>query len=286
MLTINGSFGQTHVGKVRKENEDRFLINVWPEQPAVLAVVADGMGSYGGGADAAQAVVEAFSELLHQPLPETVSCQYEMLLGAFYAADAQIRVLQSSSFPDMGATALATIITPNYLLYLHAGDCRLYHFKDEEPVFYSHDHSIIQALIDSGTIDEHQAARHPMRNIVTSCLGGPQANSRLSIDPQWNSDDQEFPGEFGPQRPLSSGDIIVMCSDGLWSDIRCSELSEIVGQAVANVSRAETLSSKLAETALSRTGADNITAIVFDVDALRVSLELSGPPAAYSRQRS
>lgn len=73
-----------HIGKVRTHNEDRHLLQPWPDGSGILAVVADGMGGNQAGDQAAQIAVDTFMELLEQPLPTEPSEQYETLLKQCY----------------------------------------------------------------------------------------------------------------------------------------------------------------------------------------------------------
>lgn len=268
MLTSNGCFGHTHIGKVRTENEDRFLVDFWPNRSAVLAVIADGMGAYGGGAIAATAVIETFGLLTSQHLPASRLERYELLLSAFYEADDRIRELQASTYPEMGATVAAVIITGNELLHLYSGDCRLYHFIRSKAPYVSRDHSIVRAMVDAGTISDTEATVHPMRNIVTSCLGGPTTKVRLTVDPQLEGSVLSETHLAGPFRLLESGDVVVMCSDGLWSGIDGDGMMDTVLRGTGLRMNSEELSNALVQLALSGSATDNITGIVLDVDAL------------------
>jgi len=273
MLTSSGCFGHTHIGKVRQDNEDRFLVDFWPNRSAVLAVIADGMGAYGGGATAAATVIETFAQLTHRELPPSRSERYELLLSAFYRADDRVRELQASTYPEMGATVAAAIITGNELLHLYSGDCRVYHFAKGEAIYVSRDHSVVRALVEAGMINETEAAVHPMRNIVTSCLGGPTTKLRLTVDPQLGGSElPEIPSE-GPFRLLSTGDVIVMCSDGLWSGLDGNVLANTVRRSRSSRMDAKELSNLLVELALSGPAADNITGVVLDADSLSADFE-------------
>jgi len=100
--------GYSHVGKVRSTNEDRFLLNAWPEQEGILAVVADGMGGNSAGDIAAQLAIDTFAELLTNPLPLTPSEQYDALLAKCYLADERIRREGVSSFKTLGMGTTGT----------------------------------------------------------------------------------------------------------------------------------------------------------------------------------
>jgi serine/threonine protein phosphatase PrpC len=195
-----------------------------------------------------------------------------MLLSAFYRADARIRNLQGLGTSEMGATVVACVATENEVLHLHAGDCRIFHFSGDRLAYVSHDHSVVQALVDSGIIDEQDAVAHPMRNAVTSCVGGPSSNLRLTIDPQYDADDSDGIQGDSAFRALSNGDVIVMCSDGLWSEVGRDKMWAAVKRTRLTGCVATELSAALLQLALAGPATDNITAIVIDTDRLREGL--------------
>jgi serine/threonine protein phosphatase PrpC len=165
---------ESHIGCVRQVNEDRGFLAAWPDETHLLAVVADGMGGTQGGEKAAEITVGTLQDLLRQPLPDEPEDCYELLLKAFYQADEKIREEGEKSFNlhGMGATAMAAIISPSHYLFLYAGDCRLYHFREDQFLFKSKDHSIVQLLVDLGELEPRNVNDHPLRSVVSSCLGG------------------------------------------------------------------------------------------------------------------
>ncbi|MCX6345163.1 MAG: protein phosphatase 2C domain-containing protein [Armatimonadetes bacterium] len=247
---------QTHLGNVREVNEDNALADWWPDGSALLAVVADGMGGHSGGEVASKIAVEVLGELLSQPLPSDRKEIYEVLLERFYAADAAIREKSASdlSLLGMGTTLVAAIVTQSELIHLYAGDCRLYHFGQRDEVYVTADHTVMRVLLETGHITQDQVAQHPMRSVVTSCLGG-GADSQLSVDPKW---DDETAG--GPAfRSLSAGDVLLLSSDGFHSQV-----DEGVPAQIAKEFRddPQTLVDKAVQAALDAGGNDNVTAIV------------------------
>ena len=133
------------IGKVRENNEDNYLLETWDNQ-AILAVVADGMGGRRGGEVASKIAVDTFRELLKEPLPDTAEKRYEKLLETYYHADHAIREKVNDNFRliGMGTTIVTAIITPTELIHLYAGDCRLYHFRENKCLYVTSDHSVVQ----------------------------------------------------------------------------------------------------------------------------------------------
>jgi protein phosphatase len=247
----------THTGKVRPVNEDCHLLADWPDGSAVLAVVADGLGGHGGGEIASSLLVESFGQILSEPVPETLEARYRRFLDLFYHADAAIRETASTDLrlDRMGSTAVALIATPTEYLHLHAGDCRLHQFdRDGNLLHVTTDHSVIQVLLEQGYITLDEVDTHPMRSIVTSCLGGGRSAS-LTVSPPWSHDG-------GPQpavRPFGEGTLLLLCSDGLSGFVDRKRLSALVrrhgGDPAALVRACVTA-------ALDAGGEDNITVLV------------------------
>ncbi|MCC5899937.1 MAG: serine/threonine-protein phosphatase [Phormidium sp. BM_Day4_Bin.17] len=244
----------SHVGKVRQENQDEVLVKAWPNESALLAVVADGMGGGRGGQRAAELTIESFEKLVSEPLATSEDDIYQQLLEKFYEADEAIRNEGGQSFQlmGMGSTVVAAIITPDYYVHLYAGDSRLYHLQDNEPLYKTKDHSIVRVLLEIGKITPEQVATHPMRSQVTSCLGGRDGNGQFSIDPKW----QENPS---PLRNWQDQDILILSSDGLHNYFRDEEIQQL--KSPPSLSPEDPLNNLL-ETALERGGQDNISAIL------------------------
>ena len=214
---------KTRKGVERDINQDRILLRAWADKSALLAVMVDGMGGNLGGEVAAKITTDTFRGLSKQPLPQEAKSRYDMLLERFHAANQAIRQQASEDFGllEMGATVVAAIVTPTECLYLYAGDCRLYHFGQDQPTYVTTDQTWAQRLVKIGEITAEQAKSHPMRSKVTSCLGG-GSNAKLSVNPEWQDDGSSV------FRQLHPGDVLLLCSDGLHGEVRDSELEELV----------------------------------------------------------
>lgn len=223
------AWATTDLGKARHNNEDRYLLQAWPNNEGILIAVADGMGGSSAGEIAAQIAVDTFAELLKTPLPSEPRHQYEALLTQCYEADQRIRERAVTSFQTlgMGTTIVAVIITPATCIYLYAGDSRLYHFREGQLLYQTADHSIIQLLLEMGKIQPEDIPRHPMRAIVNSCLGGKNGQGDFSVDPKWQE-------ENPPIIHLKSNDLILLCSDGLNNALLSPSLENLVKEGYAN----------------------------------------------------
>jgi protein phosphatase len=270
----------SHIGKVRTENQDAFLLEPWPDESAILAVVADGMGGGRGGRRAAELAIETFRELLTEPLGKYSSdisekpeqspdknnenlseILYHKLIEKIYQADEKIRLEGSQSFQliGMGTTVVAAIITPKECVHLYAGDSRLYHFREQQPLYKTADHSIVRILLEVGKITPEQVENHPMRSLLSSCLGGKEGTGQFSINPK-------FGEEPSPVFDLEPNDIILLSSDGLHGHISDAEMQQVMQQFITeNIHHPQQLISTLCDRALNQGGKDNITALTIHI---------------------
>ncbi len=239
------------IGCLRTNNEDSF--GYWePEQDGQflrkgrLAVVADGMGGYEGGQEASRLAVDTMVSFYRDFAGDDPQ---QALIEALQAAHEQIR-RYSFSHPElrgMGTTCTAAAIVKrtdsdaqyDALYYVHVGDTRLYLIRDGEISRVTRDHSYVGRLVEAGMISPEEAERHPQRNILTAALG---TNPDLIMDSP------------GHPEPLLPEDVVVICSDGLWGQVRDAEiLSLIENKTVEKAGR------ELIDLARARGGPDNIT---------------------------
>lgn len=244
---------KTDPGKVRPNNEDNCLVEIWPETSTMLAVVADGMGGHKGGEKASEIAINTFRELLNTPLPETNEERYNLLLKCFYDAHEAIQeaACENIKLFGMGTTIIAAIVSPTEYLHLYAGDCRLYHFSPGNKPYITADHSVVQVLLELGRITEEEIPNHPMRSVVNSCLGGKE-NNQFSVDPKWDSE------ELPVVRKWSKGDVLLLCSDGLNGEVSNQALASLVEEFGESPER---LTEECVSKALEHGGNDNITVI-------------------------
>jgi len=139
----------------------------------------------------------------------------------------------------MGTTCTAIVLVGNALHYVHVGDTRLYLVRDGQITQITRDHSYVGRLLESGMISREEAEHHPQRNILTAALG---TSADLIMDSP------------GRPEPVQTGDVLVVCSDGLWGQVHDAEIL----QAVANQSP-EAAARALIDLARERGGPDNIT---------------------------
>jgi protein phosphatase len=243
--------GMSDVGCQRHDNEDRYIYwepssDVDYERKGRLAVVADGMGGHEGGQEASAIAVEAIQQIY----AEAPGSDPQLLLAAaFREAHGRIHRYAAAhpQFRGMGTTATALVLLSNtHLYYSHVGDSRLYLVRAGQASRLTQDHSYVSRLVENGVITSEEAEIHPQRHILTAALGAGQ--------------------EFSPNVPehpiaLESGDVLVLCSDGLWGLVSDNE----VGQVAAANSPADACRA-LVDMAKERGGPDNITVQVLRIN--------------------
>jgi len=235
------------VGCHRDDNEDWH--SYWePESDELLlrkgrlAIVADGMGGHEGGQEASRLAVEVIEQTYAAAINGNPQ---DILVAGFRAAHQRIQQYAAAhpALVGMGTTATAVVLFPAQLLFAHVGDSRLYLVRGNTISRLTHDHSYVGRLVENGVITVEEADRHPQRHILTAALGaGPETQPEVGPTPT----------------PLGAGDVVVLCSDGLWSLLEDEEIRQAVSQhAPAEACRA------LVEMAKQRGGPDNITVQVF-----------------------
>lgn len=192
-------YQESRPGK-RANNEDR-LAHCY-SRDALLMVIADGMGGHFYGEVAAQIAVQVLVETFQRDAKPEIHDPFMFLQKAISNAHrAIVDFADSHKLKDSPrTTCVACIVQDNIAYWVHAGDSRLYLIRGGKVVTHTRDHSRVQLLIDQGMINQAQAAVHPERNKVYSCLGGQQAPEI----------------EFSRKTPLVAGDVLALCTDGLW----------------------------------------------------------------------
>lgn len=236
---------RTHVGQVRAVNEDSLLA-----VPPVF-VVADGMGGHHGGDMASRLAVEEFAQLGDSAYDSRTGT--EAIVEALRESQRRIVDFGRGGTEQWyaGTTVVAALLVedpegPKWLL-ANLGDSRIYKMNDDRLDQVSVDHSLVQELVDAGTITPADAAHHPERHVITRALGGPVANE----------------ADFF-LLPVSAAPRLVLCSDGVNGMISDAEMSRILADSADPRDGAD----RLVEAAVEAGGRDNATAVVVDVVGL------------------
>jgi protein phosphatase len=200
-------YQQSHIGG-RKVNQDRMGYSYTRE--ALLLVLADGMGGHQRGEVAASIALQTMSSLFRSQATPYVKKPERFLEDAFQQAHEAIqRYAREQGMPDNPRTTIvACLVQHNCAVWAHCGDSRLYWLRRGQILARTRDHSHIEHLIAKGLADPSERNSHPDRNKLYSCLGA-------STPPKV---------ELSRQASLEPGDVLLLCSDGLWGILPDTEI--------------------------------------------------------------
>jgi protein phosphatase len=232
------SAGATHIGRVRKANEDSFRI----DEGHGLFLVADGMGGHAAGEVASALAADSVLASLKaaSPPPEDVA---STIAAAFLEAQRKIVecCVGDPRTEGMGTTLTLTKLQPSGSIHIgHLGDSRLYRHRDGTLTQLTTDHTWVQREVEEGRLPPKAARSHPFSHILTRVL---------------TADDAADPDVF--TTTVVPGDNLLICSDGLYNLVSDVAILEILSQSRPVGDTVE----KLIETANRRGGNDNITAV-------------------------
>jgi serine/threonine protein phosphatase PrpC len=196
----------------RDDNQDR--VAVVANEQAALMMVIDGMGGHSDGARAAdtalKSLLEAF-ERVPQPLFDPLGFLHISLSRAH---DEVVRLGAAQTMEARPRATIAVCLVQEGAAYwAHIGDSRIYQIRAGKPIERTRDHSHVEFLLREGKISEADIRTHPMRNFVESCLGGDAAVPEMNIS---------------GRKPLQSGDVLLLCTDGIWANLSDAEISAFV----------------------------------------------------------
>lgn len=187
---------RSEVGLQREGNEDSGFVS-----PNILAV-ADGMGGYIGGEIASRTVITKLAEL--NPILSNPELDHEsredLLRTSIASMDSAIAEIgaQRPELVGMGTTLTSISLFNNYVLLLHVGDSRAYRVRGKKIEQISHDHTVVQELVDQGRLTLDEIADHPQRSFLTQAIMGKENLTPILV-----------------AYPAVKGDKYLVCSDGL-----------------------------------------------------------------------
>jgi PPM family protein phosphatase len=228
----------TDVGNFRKVNED--YIDYYTDETKRIYVIADGMGGHNAGEIASKLAVENTISFLNSM--SNLEDLEESIRKAVLDSNLKIYELSKSKtdLNGMGTTLTACLIKGDDMVIAHVGDSRCYVIKNKAISQVTKDHSLVQQLLDEGSITESEADNHPNRNIITRALG---TNSTVDVDVI--------------KMDIKCIEKVILCTDGLSNLISEQELYDIV-------MKSDDCCAELIELSKSRGTKDNISVIVFE----------------------
>jgi len=247
--------GATHIGNVRKHNEDNIyvdgryredlsvdnvLIHSKRESGPYTYAVFDGLGGEAGGELASQIAAVALRAMEDRgavrEIDTYISTTHKTILLEAVRKDSA----------NMGTTAVIVHIDGERAYISNIGDSRAYLYREGKLRQLSKDHNMYQSMLDGGFAAEAERIKEKSRNELTQYIGMP-------------SDEDVEPSAYTAEADVKAGDIIMLCSDGLTAELSDEEITEVLGEEGRS---AEYLAVRLIKNAIDRKGRDNVSAVV------------------------
>ncbi len=235
----------SHPGQVRPLNED--ALGARPDLG--LFILCDGLGGYNAGEIAATMAVSSLLSSLAGDYEQAQAAGADFdpgraLAGRMIAMNTVIAraAANSAAFEGMATTVVVAWVLGDRLWVAHAGDSRLYRFREGVLEGLTRDHSFSQELLDAGMVTEEEARVLPAKNLVTRALG-----ASGEVEPEVH------------EYPLRVGDVLMMCSDGLTEMVDDVQIAGAIFASVPDVQRA---AQRLVDLANAAGGRDNVSVIV------------------------
>lgn len=226
------SSAATHPGAIRPRNEDN-LVN----RPDLgLWAVADGAGGHGAGDVASSAIVESLESIPPGLSAAEMLAQVRLRLTAVHA-ELQARATEGGRGGIIASTVVVLLLRGQHFVALWAGDSRIYLLRHGTLHRVTHDHSLVQELVDSGALSAEDAESHPQANVITRAVG---AEGALELDKV--------------AERLHPGDLFMLCSDGVFKELPEAEIAAHLAQGAA--------AGELVERAVAAGGRDNVSVVV------------------------
>ena len=265
MASRLASAAKTDVGLKRTNNEDNYAI----VQSAGLYVLADGMGGHASGQVASTMCVSHIAQYICEtarqpgfklsfPIKPNLSYEANLLANAIMYANERVFIqsCKDRSMEGMGTTVTAIYNAPNNLVLAHVGDSRIYRVRKGEIKQMSRDHSLLNHLIDKGELKPEDAPNFANKNVILRAIG---LKDEVEVDVQ--------------EVPRETGDIYMMCSDGL-SDLVPDNL---ICQTITKAPTLPDACTELIGLALKAGGKDNVTVVCVAVEDADDAAKIAPP---------
>ncbi|HEY6406387.1 MAG TPA: protein phosphatase 2C domain-containing protein, partial [Ktedonobacteraceae bacterium] len=214
-------------------------------RPTGLFVVADGMGGHGNGSEASQLAIRAMREYVLGDLRSGVTdgeSLKDLLIEGVQHANQRVYERNQQQHTQMGTTMTAALLWGTTVYVVNVGDSRTYLYRESSGLSrVTQDHSVVAGLVEIGAISDDDVYTHPQRNEILRALG-----NKPTVDVDCFTEHARV------------GDVLLLCSDGLWEMVRDFEIDEIVRTCAPYASP---MCAMLMQAALNRGGKDNISVI-------------------------
>ena len=228
------------VGLKRTLNED--FASYLEKEEFKIYVVADGMGGHNAGEVASQMAAKQIVSYVDEEF--SLSKREDLIVEAIKKVNRDIFDFSNTNenLSGMGTTVTACFITERFIQVANVGDSCCLAIRNNEIEKITKDHSLVQELVDSGSISEKQAQNHSKKNIITRALG---TSATVSVD-IFQLENNQY-------------DLYILCSDGLTNELTKEEILNVVIEEENYIDMAN----KLVYLAKEKGGRDNITVLLF-----------------------
>lgn len=242
------SFGLTDKGKVRKDNQDCFIIEKCEKRSCLIVALCDGMGGANAGEIASHVSNKAFISRVYARLTSRVNKKLnyrDILMEACSEANSVAYEYSNfdASYKGMGTTIVGGIICADGTChFINVGDSRAYLVSQKNRDIYqiTRDHSLVEDLVEYGAITKEEAKTHPQKNVITRAVGSEE---------EVEADYFEF--------SMDPSDVLILCSDGLSNIVSDMEILEYA----VEYGDPELVCRSLVSKALNRGAGDNVTVV-------------------------
>ena len=243
----------SHVGKVRKNNEDYCMGEIIQTEDDCIGIfaLADGMGGHKKGEVASKIAVDSIIDFLKENILKSCGIKMDYLddvikQGYNYANQKIFdKVSEDSSCEGMGTTLVVAVIYKDDMIMANVGDSRGYLLHNDEFRRITRDHSVVEELVNSNLITEEEARVHPRRNQITRAMG---AEEIIIVD------------IF--REKVEKGDMILLATDGLTGCVEDEDIKNIIKQD----KDIKEICEDLINQANDNSGKDNISVILSKID--------------------
>lgn len=243
----------SHVGKVRKNNEDYCMGEIIQTEDDCIGIfaLADGMGGHKKGEVASKIAVDSIIDFLKENILKSCGIKMDYLddvikQGYNYANQKIFdKVLEDSSCEGMGTTLVVAVIYKDDMIMANVGDSRGYLLHNDEFRRITRDHSVVEELVNANLITEEEARVHPRRNQITRAMG---AEEIIIVD------------IF--REKVEKGDMILLATDGLTGCVEDEDIKNIIKQD----KDIKEICEDLINQANDNSGKDNISVILSKID--------------------
>jgi protein phosphatase len=239
-------YALSETGPTRSLNEDS-IFYAYPDGhfQTFFGMVADGMGGHQAGEVASNIACTTAEQYIQKNFREVNVTT--MLEGCIKAAHSAIvdAAKENSMYRGMGTTATMVFIRESNMYFAHIGDSRLYHLKKTQLKQCTSDNTLVNEMLQEGKISEEEALNHDMKHVLTQALG-----TVNQIEPQLSK----------PGIPIEAGDILFLCSDGIYDVLKVSEIEKIL-----NMRSSELAIDCIKALCMQRKASDNFSALLIEI---------------------